>query len=167
MAVFAVVYAQRRGRTGGAGGDYGAPPPAGQAQYGGNGGGQSSPAAGGGDDHQGLDWLLKSVPGQPGTDYPIFAEVPETGFGCEGQVEGGESLIFTELIHFSLIHISKSLIRISCPFTCSHFSLAEKGHKGPNWPFKNRSIHFSFVFIYFHCFRPPTMSLNLSCRYQV
>ena len=92
MAVFAVVYAQRRGRTGGAGGDYGAPPPAGgQAQYGGNGGGQSSPAAGGGDDHQGLDWLLKSVPGQPGTDYPIFAEVPETGFGCEGQVEGGES----------------------------------------------------------------------------
>jgi len=90
MAVFAVVYAQRRGRTGGAGGDYGAPPPAGgQAQYGGNGGGQSSPAAGGGDDHQGLDWLLKSVPGQPGTDYPIFAEVPETGFGCEGQVEGG------------------------------------------------------------------------------
>jgi len=87
-AVLAVVVAQRRGRTGGAGGDYGAPPPAnGQAQYGGNGGGQSSPA--GGDDHQGLDWLLKSVPGQPGTDYPIFAEVPETGFGCEGQVEGG------------------------------------------------------------------------------
>jgi len=89
-AVMAVVVAQRRGRTGGAGGDYGAPPPSGgQAQYSGNGGGQSSPSGGGGDDHQGLDWLLKSVPGQPGTDYPIFAEVPETGFGCEGQVEGG------------------------------------------------------------------------------
>jgi len=40
-------------------------------------------------DHQGLDWLLESVPGTPGDDYPILAEVPETAFGCEGQVEGG------------------------------------------------------------------------------
>jgi len=32
---------------------------------------------------------LKSVPGQPGTDYPIFAEAPETSFACDGQVEGG------------------------------------------------------------------------------
>ncbi|QQP36485.1 Putative LOC100114681, partial [Caligus rogercresseyi] len=37
-------------------------------------------------DHQGLDWLLNSVPGTPGTDYPILAEVPETGFACDGQV---------------------------------------------------------------------------------
>ena len=41
-------------------------------------------------DHQGLDWLLESVPGTPGEDYPILAEVPETAFGCEGQVEGGK-----------------------------------------------------------------------------
>jgi len=39
---------------------------------------------------QGTDWLLKSVPGTPGTDYPILAEVPETKFACDGQVEGGE-----------------------------------------------------------------------------
>jgi|ERR1711936_844833 len=46
-------------------------------------------AEGHGGDHQGLDWLLESVPGTPGEDYPILAEVPETAFGCEGQVEGG------------------------------------------------------------------------------
>jgi hypothetical protein len=42
------------------------------------------------EDHQGTDWLLKSVPGTPGTDYPILAEVPETKFECNGQVEGGK-----------------------------------------------------------------------------
>lgn len=40
-------------------------------------------------DHQGLDWLLESVPGTPGDDYPILAVVPETAFSCDGQVEGG------------------------------------------------------------------------------
>jgi len=78
----------RQGRTG-AGNGYGAPPS--QAEYQGSpsSSSQSQAAPSGGDDHQGLDWLLKSVPGQPGTDYPIFAEAPETSFLCDGQVEGG------------------------------------------------------------------------------
>ena len=42
-------------------------------------------------DHQGLDWLLESVPGTPGDDYPILAVVPETAFSCDGQVEGGKA----------------------------------------------------------------------------
>ena len=32
--------------------------------------------------------LEKSVPGIPGEDYPIYAEVPETAFACDGQVDG-------------------------------------------------------------------------------
>ena len=36
-----------------------------------------------------LAMLMKSVPGIPGEDYPIYAEVPETGFSCDGQVDGG------------------------------------------------------------------------------
>lgn len=36
-----------------------------------------------------LAMLMKSVPGIPGEDYPIFAEAPETAFSCEGQVNGG------------------------------------------------------------------------------
>ena len=83
----------RQGRTG-AGNGYGAPPA--QAQY------DAAPATDSqsaaephGGDHQGLDWLLKSVPGQPGTDYPIFAEAPETSFICDGQVEGGKICAYT------------------------------------------------------------------------
>merc|ERR1719449_138793 len=36
-----------------------------------------------------LDMLQNAIPGVPGEDYPIFAEVPESGFACDGQVDGG------------------------------------------------------------------------------
>merc|ERR1712036_125720 len=36
-----------------------------------------------------LAMLASNIPGVPGEDYPIFAEVPESGFTCEGQVDGG------------------------------------------------------------------------------
>ena len=36
-----------------------------------------------------LDWLRTSVPGEPGVDYPVFAEVQDTSFSCEGRVIGG------------------------------------------------------------------------------
>jgi len=48
-------------------------------------GAASSPA--GSDDN--LAMLEKAVPGVPGEDYPIYAEVPESGFTCDGQVDGG------------------------------------------------------------------------------
>ena len=40
-----------------------------------------------------LAMLEKSVPGVPGEDYPIYSEVPETAFVCDGQVDGGECFI--------------------------------------------------------------------------
>ena len=33
--------------------------------------------------------LEETVPGIPGDDYPIFSDVPETSFLCDGQVDGG------------------------------------------------------------------------------
>jgi hypothetical protein len=36
-----------------------------------------------------INMLTMAIPGVPGQDYPIFAEVPETSFSCEGRVEGG------------------------------------------------------------------------------
>merc|ERR1719438_523433 len=36
-----------------------------------------------------LDMLQNAIPGAPGEDYPIYAEVPESGFTCDGQVDGG------------------------------------------------------------------------------
>ena len=38
-----------------------------------------------------LDMLQSSIPGVPGEDYPIYSEVPETAFACDGQVDGGRS----------------------------------------------------------------------------
>merc|ERR1711892_1627401 len=36
-----------------------------------------------------LDALAANIPGVPGEDYPIYDEVPESGFVCDGQVDGG------------------------------------------------------------------------------
>jgi len=36
-----------------------------------------------------LAGLESNIPGIPGEDYPIFSEVPESGFVCDGQVDGG------------------------------------------------------------------------------
>lgn len=43
---------------------------------------------GGSDDP--LDWLRDSIPGEPGVDYPIFAEVELTSFSCRDRVFGGK-----------------------------------------------------------------------------
>jgi len=68
-----------------------APPPltsygaaADQATYGGD---LDSAASDSGADP--LAMLASSIPGTPGEDYPILAEVPETAFKCDGQVDGG------------------------------------------------------------------------------
>merc|ERR1719245_2296640 len=36
-----------------------------------------------------LDWLRSSIPGEPGTDYPIMAATQDSGFSCDGLVFGG------------------------------------------------------------------------------
>ena len=38
-----------------------------------------------------LDALAANIPGVPGEDYPIYSEVPESGFVCDGQVDGGKN----------------------------------------------------------------------------
>lgn len=60
-------------------------------QYVGGSGGFGDDALGGAGGDDNLAMLEKSVPGVPGEDYPIYAEVPETAFVCDGQVDGGEN----------------------------------------------------------------------------
>merc|ERR1711962_441245 len=50
-------------------------------------GGSSGGSSGGGIGASGS--LEEAVPGIPGADYPIFAEVPPTSFLCDGQIDGG------------------------------------------------------------------------------
>merc|ERR1711862_950299 len=72
--------APRRGREEAAVGGYDAPPVYGAGDVG-------LDQYGAGDDA--LSALSNSIPGVPGEDYPIYAEVPETAFSCDGQVDGG------------------------------------------------------------------------------
>ena len=59
-----------------------------QAGYAGGAGGRGGDGgSGGGSNGEGS--LEETIPGIPGEDYPIYAEVPETSFSCEGQVDGG------------------------------------------------------------------------------
>lgn len=36
-----------------------------------------------------LQWLRNSIPGEPGTDYPIYSSVGDTSFSCDGLIFGG------------------------------------------------------------------------------
>ena len=40
----------------------------------------------GGEEDPALAALASNIPGVPGEDYPIYNEVPETAFVCDGQV---------------------------------------------------------------------------------
>ena len=63
-----------------------------QPEYGaggGNGGAFGDDAGGLGSDDPNIAMLEKAVPGVPGQDYPIYGEVPDTAFACDGQVDGG------------------------------------------------------------------------------
>merc|ERR1711892_80662 len=44
---------------------------------------------GGNDAQDAFNALGEAIPGEPGEDYPIYSEVPETSFTCDGQIEGG------------------------------------------------------------------------------
>ncbi|TRY70395.1 hypothetical protein TCAL_16451 [Tigriopus californicus] len=102
FAVLALALTVVSGQRGRASNGYGAPPAAApqpqynqqplaqepQAQYGQQAQASSLSESQHGGDHQGLDWLLESVPGQPGTDYPIYADASQFDFDCNGQTQG-------------------------------------------------------------------------------
>merc|ERR1719244_2490442 len=66
--------APRRGRDGGAAAGYAGP--------------DAVPVYNGAGDDP-LAALEGSIPGVPGEDYPIYAEVPQTGFICDDKIDGG------------------------------------------------------------------------------
>ncbi|XP_040565806.1 uncharacterized protein [Lepeophtheirus salmonis] len=87
-------------------------------------------------DHSGLDWLLNSVPGTPGTDYPILAEVPETGFACDGQVEGGyyaDTETQCQVFHVCVADGVGSLAKQS--FLCPNGTIFNQGYFICDWWF--------------------------------
>ena len=71
------------GFGGGSSGGFGGGSSGGFGGSAGGDGGFNDPAGGNGGS------LEEAIPGIPGDDYPIFAEVPETSFLCDGQADGG------------------------------------------------------------------------------
>ena len=68
---------------------YGSPASDALGQYGDNdvaASDQDSVQGGSGDP---IEDLKNNIPGVPGEDYPILAEVPELSFTCEGRIAGG------------------------------------------------------------------------------
>ena len=53
---------------------------------GGGGGPEYGGGGGGGADYDSGGSLEDVIPGTPGVDYPVLAQVPDTGFSCDGQV---------------------------------------------------------------------------------
>jgi len=68
---------------------YAAPDDSAQAAYGGDQDVYQGAASNDVASDSNLAMLEKAVPGVPGEDYPIYGEVPESGFVCDGQVDGG------------------------------------------------------------------------------
>ena len=60
-----------------------------QPSYGRGGGGHSGSGAGGGGGRDYLKMLMNVFPGIPGQDYPLYGEIPQTSFSCQGRVFGG------------------------------------------------------------------------------
>jgi len=96
----------------------------GQAGYGGN-------AA-----QDAFNALGESIPGEPGEDYPIYSEVPETSFTCDGQVEGGyysDPEAECQVFHICGGGSAGSLIKYS--FLCPNGSLFNQEYFVCDWWF--------------------------------
>ena len=67
--------------------------------------------AGGGDGGDYSDYsggsLEDTIPGTPGLDYPILAEVPDTGFSCDGRVSLNINIELQRIIQRSVIDFQR------------------------------------------------------------
>merc|ERR1719419_2243482 len=89
-AILALTSAQSQYQPGGGFGGVSGGGFSGAGGFGGSGGfGGGSGYDGASDASGGEGSLEETIPGVPGDDYPIYAQVPETSFLCDGQVDGG------------------------------------------------------------------------------
>jgi len=80
--------------------------------------------------------LGEAIPGEPGEDYPIYSEVPETSFTCDGQVEGGyysDPEAECQAFHICGGGAAGSLIKYS--FLCPNGSLFNQEYFVCDWWF--------------------------------
>merc|ERR1711892_1049810 len=91
---------------------------------------------GGNDAQDAFNALGEAIPGEPGEDYPINSEVPETSFSCDGQVEGGyysDPEAECQVFHICGGGSAGSLIKYS--FLCPNGSLFNQEYFVCDWWF--------------------------------
>lgn len=55
-------------------------------------------------------WSIRdAIPGEPELDYPIYSEIPDTDFSCDGRVEGMIELTFSILNYLINHHCVSSV----------------------------------------------------------
>ncbi|XP_043220331.1 uncharacterized protein LOC122380867 isoform X1 [Amphibalanus amphitrite] len=64
---------------------------------------------------EGLEWLKDVVPGVPGDDYPILAEIPETDFSCAGRPQGYFSDVLARCQVYHVCHGTFQKSSFICP----------------------------------------------------
>jgi len=104
------------------------------AQY--QGGGGSLGGGFAGDPRDAFNALGEAIPGQAGEDYPIFSEVPETSFSCDGQVDGGyyaDPEAECQAFHICAGSVEATLSRYS--FLCPNGSLFNQEYFVCDWWF--------------------------------
>merc|ERR1712128_251959 len=80
--------------------------------------------------------LAANIPGVPGEDYPIYAEVPESGFVCDGQVDGGyyaDPEAECQVFHICTADGAGSLAKYS--FLCPNGTLFNQNYFVCDWWF--------------------------------
>ena len=83
-----------------------------------------------------LSALTSNIPGVPGEDYPIYAEVPETAFLCDGQVDGGyyaDPEAECQAFHICTADVSGGLAKYS--FLCPNGTIFNQNYFICDWWF--------------------------------
>merc|ERR1712106_435744 len=83
-----------------------------------------------------LAGLTNNIPGVPGEDYPIYSEVPETAFACDGQVDGGyyaDSEAECQVFHIRTADGAGGLAKYS--FLCPNGTLFNQNYFVCDWWF--------------------------------
>merc|ERR1711892_230196 len=83
-----------------------------------------------------LAGLTNNIPGVPGEDYPIYSEVPETAFACDGQVDGGyyaDSEAECQVFHICIADGAGGLAKYS--FLCPNGTLFNQNYFVCDWWF--------------------------------
>merc|ERR1739845_111856 len=80
--------------------------------------------------------LAGTIPGVPGEDYPIYSEVPETAFACDGQVDGGyyaDPEAECQVFHICTADGAGGLVKYS--FLCPNGTLFNQNYFVCDWWF--------------------------------